>query len=226
MSAILPEPTLEDLRSAASALQSSLPASVHAGGLTVKSKLPFKVVALREVIIHRMAALATSAVLLLDANQPLSAAILARAALETTALLHGLSQALERFLVTKDAVVLDEFLMKGLVGTRWKDAPVQATNVLTLVDRLEKEMPGFREVYDELCEYAHPNWSGLAGAFSKTKPEDKFEVLFGPSMRSDARATSIGLLFISLHTFRHYYNGMIPDLKALNTHFEALDDEA
>jgi hypothetical protein len=226
MSTDLPEPTLEDLRSAASALQSSLPASVHAGGLTLKSKLPFKVVVLREVIVHRMAALATSAVLLLDAKQPLSAAIIVRAALETTALLHGLSQALERFLATKDAAVLDGFLMKGLVGTRWKDAPVQATNVLTLVDRLEKEMPGFREVYDELCEYAHPNWSGLTGAFSNNKPEDNYEVLFGPSMRSDARATSISLLFISLHTFLHYYNGMIPDLKALNAHFEAVDDEA
>ena len=220
MNTILPHPTLEDLRGAAAALQASLPDRLHAASLTPNSKLPFKVLSLREVVIHRMAALSTSTVHLLDANQPVAAAILTRAAIETTALLHSLRCAITTFIENKDTRTLDEFLMKGLVGSRWKDAKVQATSVLTLINRLDREMPGFREMYDDLCEYAHPNWSGLMGSFSARKDGD-YEVSFGPSQSTDAQGSAIALLFIALHTFRHLYNDMISDLRVLNAHFDA-----
>jgi hypothetical protein len=43
-------------------------------------------------------------------------------------------------------------------------------NVLNFVDRVDKDIPGFRHQYDLLSEIAHPNWAGTVFLFSETEP--------------------------------------------------------
>ena len=41
-------------------------------------------------------------------------------------------------------------------------------NILTLVDQLDKRIGGgVRHAYDFMSEFAHPNWSGVRGLFSR-----------------------------------------------------------
>ena len=49
----------------------------------------------------------------------------------------------------------------------------KATNVITMVGRMDQslfgdKMPQLRRAYDFLSEFAHPNYSGILGLYSKT----------------------------------------------------------
>jgi len=51
-------------------------------------------------------------------------------------------------------------------------------NVLTAIDHLEKQFPGFRSEYERLCEYAHPGLAGGYGMYVRTEGE-KLRSYFG-----------------------------------------------
>jgi hypothetical protein len=208
-------------RGIADEIRSSLPSSVPAAGLTLKSKLPFKALSVRELLIHRVSALATAAVGHLEQGNALPAIILTRAIVETTAVLFCLARAIEEFLETKDAQKLDKFLMQSIVGARWPDYPVQATNVLNLIDKVSKTIPEYRSSYDSLSEYAHPNWSGLLGIFGRID-QDKHELFLGFRDDSPAMLAGASVLAATLDVFKHYYNGMTQSFYEFDDHFDAV----
>ena len=49
---------------------------------------------------------------------------------------------------------------------------MESYNVLTAVNRLDKEFGGLRQMYDNLCEFTHPNWSGVMGSYSKIDKQE------------------------------------------------------
>jgi len=51
------------------------------------------------------------------------------------------------------------------------DWPNKSMNVLTAIDHLEKQFPGFRSEYDRLSEYAHPGLAGGYGMYVRTEGE-------------------------------------------------------
>jgi hypothetical protein len=51
-------------------------------------------------------------------------------------------------------------------------------NVLTAIDHLEKQFPGFRSEYDRLSEYAHPGLAGGYGVYARTEG-DRLRSYFG-----------------------------------------------
>lgn len=86
-----------------------------------------------------------------------------------------------------------------------------AINVLNFVDRLEKDIPGFRHQYDCLSEFAHPNWAGTTFLFSKI--ESGGITNFGENVRGTESTRRIGLanLSVALAMFEVRYN-QITDL--------------
>lgn len=114
---------------------------------------------------------------------------------------------------------LDEFLLKNLMASRRPDSQFNATSILTLIQKVEKEMPGFEKTYDELCEYAHPNWAGVLGTFGEGYAVAG-ELRFGE--RPDDLAAQIGgnALAGSFSYFHHLYNELADLLVRLNDHFE------
>ena len=72
----------ETARAVTDAIANSLPDQVNPATLTLKSKLPFKVLSLRELLIHRVSALAVATVDLQDRSNHLAAAILTRSSRE------------------------------------------------------------------------------------------------------------------------------------------------
>ena len=219
----MPEEALAEAREISAELNASLPAVVPAGGLTLKSKLPFKAVSIRELLIHRVAALSRSAVAHLENEDVVPGIVLTRAIVETVAVLYCLNQRLEKFLAAPSEAeedALDDFLMKSLVGARWEDHPVQAQNILTFIDKVSKEIESFRESYDVLSEYAHPNWSGMLGSFGEFNRE-RMELVLGPRKGTSGIRSGCVVLATALDMFRFFYNSMPDTLYAFNSYFES-----
>ncbi len=52
------------------------------------------------------------------------------------------------------------------LGTREKDYPVQATNILTQLKKMDKEWKGLMSIYESISEFVHPNHDGVVGSYS------------------------------------------------------------
>src|SRR5205085_6940935 len=88
--------------------------------------------------------------------------------------------------------------------------------VLTFLDRINKTIPGVRETYDRMSEYAHPNWAGTAFAYSRNDT-DLILTDFGRGLRNPKLHWRLGMtcLLGSLGIFEHAYNEiteMMPNL--------------
>ena len=212
---------LEEVRSLAQALEESLPASFEIAMLTLESKIPFKLLSYREALIHRFADTCVAAVGAVEANRPVSAALLTRGSMETLARMKELKDQIERFLQSQDTESLDSFVMNRLFGSRNNPDLPNAVSVLTSLDKMSDLIPNFRNVYDSLSEYCHPNYQGVSGSFSKIDHE-YFTVIFGDSERKErAMQTILPALTAGCHLFTYVYNAVGDLMYAVNNHFES-----
>jgi hypothetical protein len=214
---------LVEARVFATNIFTSLPLTVEAAALTWKSKIPFKAISLREVLIHRVGELSIVAVDLYECNKLGPAFVITRAIVETVAITYWLSQRVAQFLNSKDVQKLDEFLMRAMHGSRDATTPLESYNVLTAVDKMDKEYNGFRKMYDWLCEFTHPNWSGALGAYGKINHE-KYPLSLGSKNSRVSIMLGLGPFNASLKWFDHYYNNLTEQLNALNEYFENKDE--
>lgn len=100
----------------ASDIRDCLPKELDARSFSLKSKLPYKASAFREVLIHRVSDLADVAIELYESNRLVPAFVITRSVIETTAVVYWLYQKSQEFIEKKDENAFDEFLMK--VSTR------------------------------------------------------------------------------------------------------------
>lgn len=202
----------------ASNIRGSLPKELYAGSFTLKSKLPYKATSFREVLIHRISDIADVAVDLYESNRLVPAFIATRALVETTAMVYWLHQKSCEFLEKSDEDSYDEFLMKGMLGSKDGTTKHESYNVLTAVDRLDKEFKGLRQMYDTLCEFTHPNWSGVMGSYSRID-EKKYILYLGKEHANPPLAFGLGPLIGGLAIFQDYYNALADVLKAINNRY-------
>jgi hypothetical protein len=189
-----------------------------------RSKLPFKALAYREVLIWRVTELGRTAFENLHADRLAAAILLARAAIETTAALWYLFNKLNGAVNAGSVGDIDHYLGKLSVGTRnWTDdGSPQAVSVLTFVDCAEKTFEGFRHAYDGLSEYAHPNYMGTTGLYSRIDHEDIL-IDFGPDAKrlEHARYACALNLSVALLIFENTYEKVGDLLPAFITLCEA-----
>ena len=214
-------PTIEDARQVAKSFRASLPDQVSAASLTLKSKTPFKALVLREALIHRVSSLSDGAISEFDAGRWVSATVLVRGVVETTALLFTLNRRVSRALRDKSDDDLTEFLRRTMVSSRTEPSLPESINVLNFIDAVEKEFPGFRRQYEVLSEYAHPNWCGVLGAFSKLDRETH-TVSFKAFEATPAK-TNIAGLMSALVVAEYVYNNCASQIDLLNQAFDSGD---
>ncbi len=94
-----------------------------------------------------------------------------------------------------------------------------ATNILSLIDQMDKAIAGVRSTYDSLCECTHPNWAGVMGSFGEIDRE-AFELKLGPRAKT-GYGIGVNALSGALMTFEHYYNQLAELIYNLNDHFES-----
>ena len=195
-----------------------LPKELYFGSFSLNSKLPFKATVLRELLLHRFSDYLDAAVELYESNRIAPAYTITRALVETTALMYLLSVKTTEFVETKNVILFDDFLMKGMFGSKDKKTPVESFNVLTLIDHLDKMFSGMREMYGGLCEFTHPNYSGLTGSYSSID-EVKHIALLGKNYSELPIEYGLIPLIVCVDLFTDYYNSLAKKLEAINDFF-------
>jgi hypothetical protein len=152
-----------------------------------RSKVAWKFAMLRQGLTYRLVDLAEGAIREWNESRYLSAMILARACLETGALLHSIVTRMRAALDKRDLTGLNDLAETEMIGSRlqkWIDEDgYKSTNVLTAIDHLDKQLDGARDFYEQISEAAHPNGRGTVQFYAKADRATA-EVDFSPRMHS------------------------------------------
>lgn len=178
------------------------------------AKTPFKAFHLREALYYRMTDLSGAAIDLYKQNRIVPAIVIIRAAYETAALCFYVYKNLNQAIEKHDFIEMDHFLMNASIGGRDDEIPYKAFNAITTIKHLDKIFSGLKTMYDGLCEIAHPNWMGCAGAYSTLNTVEHY-VEFSLKNKSIPSGVGLGELFAALIVFEKYYNeieGILPEV--------------
>lgn len=164
---------MTDIQSKIDEIQSLLQDRIGHFQYSHKAKIPYKVHSLVEVMNLRMTDFCEATDILIRNNHIIPSLNLIRTLFENVAITYRVSSAMEDSLKANRLIEnFDDFMEKLSFGTRY-DEEVQSINVLTNIDKLDKNYKGFREFYDSLCEFVHPNWDGVEGSYSEINEHDK-----------------------------------------------------
>ena len=132
-------------------------------------KLPSKIAGVLGALCWRGHDFATLACELFERQRVIPGATMARALMETTALVFLLHKKISHAILQRDIISLDDFLVRCLAGNRLESGDPKALNVLTAIQALDKE-PGaerYADFYTVLCEFTHPNALGAFYAYAE-----------------------------------------------------------
>ena len=161
-------------------------------------KLPFEVEYLRESLIYRLFELIDAGLKLLKNQNLLGSVICSRSAQETIAALSYIDELIDHSLRQQEVTHLREMSHRLMFGAHNSDPGVEKINILTLIKKIDRRLPGFEKHYFALSEYAHPNWSGTMGLFAQTGGQE-VRVDFGRYIRGSS-AISIHIEVALLNT--------------------------
>jgi hypothetical protein len=196
---------LIEIRQLLADVQSLLPTKVEGRALSAKAKIPFKADCCRAALIWRVEELGRCACDSSEKGDIVAAMVLSRSAIETACALWHLKELVERQIEHGVQPDLDDSMMRLLVGSK-KFGP-EALNVLTFIDRVDKSFP-IRRMYDGLSEFAHPNFDGAGGSFSKIDRATDV-VHFGRGItRVDHRRLILPALFVALSLAQYSYKAI------------------
>ena len=142
-----------------------------------------------------------------QARQFAAAITLTRAAVETVAALWYVEEKVAAALKDDKLTDIDSYIMRLLSGNYlWDDFP-NPFRVGKFIKAVERRVPGFKDEYSRLSEYAHPNSTGTVGLYN-TIDRDKILVDFGPNQTgvNAAQGVCIANLSVALMLFEHSYN--------------------
>ena len=133
-----------------------------------RAKIAWKLVGLQQVCLYRTVMLADACASSWNSGNTLGAMVAARALMETAAVLHDLEAQLTRFCADEDLDAVDDLVMRRTFATRLKDWDWEtpATNIFTLLKKMEAPFKGITNVYELLCEFCHPNSLGTFHLFA------------------------------------------------------------
>ncbi len=192
-------------------------------GRFITSKMPSKLMAVVGALGSRAEDFAEVCHDLFKKERTVPAAVITRALMETTALLYLLHKKLKKSLDEKNIIILDEFLILCMDGSRVDSSKPQAPNILTAIQHLDKE-PGcdqYLRFYESLCEFAHPNSLGTIYAYAYFSSMDR-----SLTFRRNAGLTKTNVIAFSavfaLEIFLEFYDriiSLIPSMTELSKSF-------
>ena len=86
---------------------------------------------------------------------------------------------------------------------------------------VDRELPGFDEPYNLLSEFAHPNWLGVVGLYSK-HDEENFRTEFGRGLAQSVYKLA-HVLALGLTTFEIGYKLITHALPAFQTSLKSFE---
>jgi hypothetical protein len=203
------EATLEECREA-------LLSSLTFPGIDGPAQFVLNVSKAHECLQRRLVGLADGVLNCARAEHAVSAVVLARSCIETTAAIHYLARLAEQASECGDPAAIDTKLRRiSFGGKDAKVGDVDAVNVLTMINHVAKGLGDvFRKVYDESSEYAHPNWLGTMGAYCRVDGDTS---TFGSQSIPETLQLAEAGLSASLQLAlikRRYLSTMLPIIEA------------
>lgn len=164
-----------------------------------KAKHPFKVMSFVNSMTWRMYDMSYAALTLLKQNRIVPSLCLVRACWENMVAIYELKVLVENCArQQKPQDDLDATLMRILFSNRYeKDnrfvgeehfeqfKEYKAKNILTLLQRLEKDCPMIKDYYSAICEFVHPNHDGVYASYSYLN-EANHTVYFGTQLNQES----------------------------------------
>jgi hypothetical protein len=146
---------------------------VAKSGLLAQSKAAWKIAVYQQAVLYRAVMLAEGACAAWNGGNILSCFLTARALVETVAVVSDFEQQLLDALRSEDLGAINALVMNRTFATRDDEMLAthpenRAVNILTIIDKLDRELPGVRGHYDIMSERCHPNSMGHHQFFSTT----------------------------------------------------------
>lgn len=195
---------------------SSLCKKIEVAGLYARNpvahkwKVTYRCIVLRELSSWRFSDLLSQAVLLGGRNHILGARILLRSAIETLGTLIYLNQKTEAVLHRKENFAsFGEITSRLMLGSKNKSTKAESVNVVTVLKHCDKKYPGISDVYEKLCESAHPNYDGICFGYSYIN-EKEYETIFENRWAEKYGASLEESIMLCMRTFEDEYNKVWP----------------
>ena len=154
--------------------QNSKANKVELAGLLARSKvahkwkLTYRLLVVREGICWRLIDILDQAYKIGQQGMIVGARILSRSAIETLCLLIYMNRRMKQ--LTEDNLGFDDFqdlTSRFLLGDKTHKETPLPINTENLIKESEKKYKGIKEIYDDLCETAHPNRAGICDGYTK-----------------------------------------------------------
>lgn len=193
--------------------------SMFAREYSWRAKHPFKVMSYVNAMTWRMYDMSSAALTLMNQDAIIPSLCLVRACWENMVATYELQTLIqdccEQQYITE---AVDDTLMRLLYSNRYdKDnryvgtehyeqfKDYKAKNILTLVQKLEKDYPATKDFYGTICEFVHPNGDGVGGSYSYLD-EAIHTVSFGPQFgkQSDLFPAFITTLSCSIALYSEF----------------------
>jgi hypothetical protein len=173
---------LDDARANLSAYKQLRKIRIKPAINSLVNKPIFELEYFKESVLYRSIELAEASFTLLDGGNYLGAITTVRSLQETSSVMWYINALCQYAVANKELTHFTKQMHRLIVGWKNEDDFPDPPNVLTLIDKVDKTISGYRKYYDILSEYAHPNWHGTMGLFAKTGGI-KLKVKFGRYIR-------------------------------------------
>jgi hypothetical protein len=120
-----------------------------------------------QLAIHRVYDLAIQSTNAWNNEIPVVAFILTRAIYENTAYMYDLGEKILMYYKNEDYIEMHKVVLNRLVGARLGPNIREIANVITAINTVAKKLPTFKEFYEFISDFCHPNYSGMHGIYGK-----------------------------------------------------------
>jgi hypothetical protein len=175
-----------------------------------KWKVTYRSIVLRELVLWRFTDLIAQAANLIRGRHILGARILIRSGIETLAILIYLNQRMNAVIAgTVDFFDFAAMTNRLMLGSRNQTTRHEAINILSVLEKCDRQYPGILKVYGDLSESAHPNYDGVTAGYSVID-EKEFRTDFKNRWSEQSGESELELLEICVRTFEEEYNEVWP----------------
>ncbi|ESQ84270.1 hypothetical protein AEAC466_07880 [Asticcacaulis sp. AC466] len=196
--------------------QQSLYKKLDVGGLFTRNKIvhkwkaPWRSLLLREASYWRIHDLLSQSYILHQGKQALGARILLRSAFETLAVLIYLNQITAAVLDgSLDFHLFSDKTSTLLLGSRNADTNIKAINIVTVLEKANKQYPGLYDLYADLSESAHPNYEGMLLGYS-TADRENYVTTFSNKWSDIYGARHADLMMSCMDLYNTEYDNIWP----------------
>lgn len=189
-------------------IECNLPKEIDENIMGDKTHVVNKYFTARAGLMYRAYELALAAHGCVKNNQIAASITLTRALFETVSVVGYLNYKVDTFNKNKDLETFNETIMKVMLGSRSEGVPYSSINILSMIERIDKIMPGYKMTYGNLSEYSHPNFAGTCGLYGELK---KSKMTVFSKLNSDTvkyKSKTIDQICLALDTLKYFHIDM------------------